>query len=196
MCIRDSLKEMIYPLATGRLWLKIPLLLRIRLTGRLPQGVMGRDLLHALIGKLGLEQCGGKIVEFGGEGAAAMALDDRITVCNLANCLGAVSALFDPEGASWEEDGESLSFPLEELEPCLAAPPSTADIRPLSQAAGLPVDLGLIGTCAGGGLGDMAAAAHILAGKKLPARKALYVVPSTKRIYQEAIRLGLSLIHI
>lgn len=184
------LKEMIYPLATGRLWLKIPPLLRIRLTGRLPQGVMGRDLLHALIGKLGLEQCGGKIVEFGGEGAAAMALDDRITVCNLANCLGAVSALFDPEGASWEEDGESLSFPLEELEPCLAAPPSTADIRPLSQAAGLPVDLGLIGTCAGGGLGDMAAAAHILAGKKLPARKALYVVPSTKRIYQEAIRLG------
>ena len=111
------LKEMIYPLATGRLWLKIPPLLRIRLTGRLPQGVMGRDLLHTLIGKLGLERCGGKIVEFGGEGAAAMALDDRITVCNLANCLGAVSALFDPEGASWEEDGKSLSFSLEELEP-------------------------------------------------------------------------------
>lgn len=184
------LKEMLSPLATGCLWLGVPPLLRIRLTGRLPQGVMGRDLLHTLVREAGLERCGGKIIEFGGPGAAAMALDDRVTVCNLANYLGAVSAVFDPEGASWEEDGETLTVPLERTEPCLAAPPSTANAKPLSQAAGLPVDLGIIGTCAGGGLGDMAAAAHILAGKKLPAGKTLYVIPSTKRIYEEAIRRG------
>lgn len=184
------LKEMLSPLATGCLWLEVPPLLRIRLTGRLPQGVMGRDLLHTLVREAGLERCGGKIIEFGGPGAAAMALDDRITVCNLANYLGAVSAVFDPEGASWEEDGETLTVPLEQIEPCLAAPPSTANVKPLSQAAGLPVDLGIIGTCAGGGLGDMAAAAHILAGKKLPAGKTLYVIPSTRKIYEEAIRRG------
>jgi len=96
------LKEMLYPLATGCLWLQIPPLLRIELTGKLRDGVMGRDLLHTLVAKAGLEKCSGKIIEFGGPGAASLPLDDRIAVCNLINYLGAVSAVFDPEGGPSE----------------------------------------------------------------------------------------------
>ena len=186
------LKEMLYPLATNNLWFEIPPLVRVELTGRLPDGIMGRDLLNYMIGMLGPERCCGKIIEFGGPGAQSLPLDDRITICNLINCLSAISGLFaqddePPDPAAYEE---WITIDLGSIEPYLAAPPAISHIIPLEKAVGTHVDMGIIGTCAGGGLRDIEMAARILNGKRIASNRSLYVIPSTVAIYQSAIQHG------
>lgn len=186
------LKEMLFPLATNHLWLEIPPLLRIDLKGHFQNGVMGRDLLHKIIRDVGLEKCGGSIIEFGGAGAVSMPLEDRISLCNLINTTSAISAVFDLDDEECDsgEYQDRIAIQLDDVEPYVAAPPSTANVMPLSQAAGTHVDMGIIGTCAGGGLRDIKMAATILRGRKIADGRSLYVVPATKHIYEEAIRLG------
>lgn len=187
------LKEMISPLATNELWLQIPEVLRFELTGKLPEGVMGRDLLHYLINYVGLDRAGGKILEFGGQGALDMPVDDRVTICNLCNYLAAVSAVFDIENTRDIDPSlvtETVTIDLSTITPWLAAPSSIDNVKPVEEVEGDTVDLGIIGTCAGGGLRDIEVAATILKGKKLPPHKNLYVVPSTKKIYLEAMSRG------
>ena len=147
------LKEMLRPLTQGLLWMEIPEVVRVELHGSFQPGVMGRDLLHTLVMELGLSRCSGKILEFGGPGARSMPLASRVTVCNLINYLGCVSAVFDPDADAQTENAysELIHLDLGCIEPCLAAPPSIANAVPLSKAAGTQIDIGIIGTCAGGG---------------------------------------------
>ena len=101
------LKEMLRPLTQGLLWMEIPKVVRVELHGSFQPGVMGRDLLHTLVMELGLSRCSGKILEFGGPGARSMPLASRVTVCNLINYLGCVSAVFDPDADAQTENAYS-----------------------------------------------------------------------------------------
>ena len=186
------LKEMLRPLTQGLLWMEIPEVVRVGLHGSFQPGVMGRDLLHTLVMELGLSRCSGKILEFGGPGARSMPLATRVTVCNLINYLGCVSAVFDPDADAQTENAysELIHLDLGCIEPCLAAPPSIANAVPLSKAAGTQIDIGIIGTCAGGGLEDLEAAAHVLSGRRLAPGRKLYISPATAAIQSEAIRRG------
>ena len=186
------LKEMLRPLTQGLLWMEIPEVVRVELHGSFQPGVMGRDLLHTLVMELGLSRCSGKILEFGGPGARSMPLASRVTVCNLINYLGCVSAVFDPDADAQTENAysELIHLDLGCIEPCLAAPPSIANAVPLSKAAGTQIDIGIIGTCAGGGLEDLEAAAHVLSGRRLAPGRKLYISPATAAIQSEAIRRG------
>lgn len=187
------LKEMVYPLATNKLWLEIPEVVRINLTGKLKPGVTGRDLLHMMIDTVGLNVTGGRIIEYGGPSAMKMELDDRITICNLSNYLAAVSGLFD---VSMETDLDKSAYSyvidinLCDVVPYIAAPSAISNVHPLADYKDEPIDLGIIGTCSGGGLNDLKLAAQILQGRQIKEGCKLFVVPSTNRIYEEAINLG------
>lgn len=185
--------EMIVSLVTGKIWMDAPPLYRIELTGALAPGVMGRDLLHYLVDRLGTLLFNGAVLEFYCNDSSGMTLDDKMVVCNLINYLGAFSALFVPPGQPRGGDDfyeDVISVDLSALEPYLGCPPAANHPAPLAGFLGTKVDLAIIGTCAGGGIHDIAAAAGILRGQRISAGVRLYVCPSTDQVFSQAVAQG------
>jgi len=89
--------DVLHTLATQTSILKKPPLMRIALSGRLGHGVTAKDLMLSVIRQLGIAGAAGCAVEFAGPVIAAMPMEGRFTVCNMAVELGARFALIAPD---------------------------------------------------------------------------------------------------
>ncbi len=85
----------------------------------------------------------------------------------------------------WELD-------LSTLEPMVAAPPRPDNVMPISRVAGIKVDQVYIGSCAGGRMEDLRAAANVIRGHKVHESARMIVVPTSQEIYSKASREGCS----
>jgi 3-isopropylmalate/(R)-2-methylmalate dehydratase large subunit len=109
--------ELTHVLATQTLVQHKPKRMRVSFEGALPAGVGAKDMILALIGKIGAAGGMGYAVEYAGAAIRALDLEGRMTVCNLSIELGAKIGMiapdaktFDyvkgrryaPEGALWE----------------------------------------------------------------------------------------------
>ncbi|MGH8616208.1 MAG: aconitase family protein, partial [Burkholderiales bacterium] len=80
-------------LATQCLWQKKPKTLRIRVDGALPPGVTAKDIVLAIIAKIGTAGATGHTIEFAGSTIRALSMEGRLTVCNMAIEAGARSGI-------------------------------------------------------------------------------------------------------
>ncbi|MDR1649383.1 MAG: 3-isopropylmalate dehydratase large subunit [Synergistaceae bacterium] len=184
--------EMAAVLATGRIWLKVPETVKISLNGALPPGVYARDVMTAVLGRLGPEGANYRSVEFQGSAADAMSLEDRIVCCVMSMEMGAKNALFvrRPDGDA--DYGRIEEFDISAMTPMAALPGLPTNAAPLSGIEGgrVKIDQAFIGSCAGGLLGDIEAAARVLEGRRVADGVRLLVIPATRRIYGEALKRG------
>lgn len=81
--------EMAHVLATGTLVAAMPKLMNVRIEGVLAPGVSAKDLILALIGKIGTAGATGHAIEFSGTAVAGLGIDARLTLCNMAIEAGA-----------------------------------------------------------------------------------------------------------
>src|SRR6185312_2175187 len=81
--------EVEHVLATQTLVQKKSKTLLVRCEGRLPAGVTAKDLVLAIIGKIGTAGGTGYAIEFGGSTIRALSMEGRMTVCNMAIEAGA-----------------------------------------------------------------------------------------------------------
>ena len=65
----------------------------VRVDGQLSPGVTAKDLILAIIGRIGTAGGTGYAIEFGGEGIQALSMEGRMTVCNMAIEAGARSGM-------------------------------------------------------------------------------------------------------
>src|SRR5947208_730642 len=75
----------------------------VRVDGRRPRGVTAKDLILAIIGKIGIAGGNGHVVEYAGEAIRALSLEGRMTVCNMSIEAGARAGMIAPD----EHDGRS-----------------------------------------------------------------------------------------
>lgn len=109
--------EIEHLLATQTLIYRVMRTMRVDVSGRLGPGVTAKDLVLALIRRIGADGAGGHVIEFTGEAISALGVEGRLTLCNMsveAAARGAIVApddtLFDylcgrpkvPTGARWE----------------------------------------------------------------------------------------------
>jgi len=196
-------------LVLGKHWLMVPETIQIRFEGQLAPGVMGRDVGLAIIDMLG-RKADYKVLEFTGPGAAMLDIDQRLTICNMSIEVGAKAAIFDApyEGevpaqyASVSREGYVTSDPdavfaqkitvdLSDLQPLIAGPPRPEVALPLSTFEGKPVTQVYIGSCAGGRIEDIRAAAKVMKGRHIAEGMRCFIVPSSTDIYKAALREGL-----
>jgi 3-isopropylmalate/(R)-2-methylmalate dehydratase large subunit len=90
-----------HALATGTLRVRRPSSMRIRLTGAPDPSVTAKDMALALLHQLGANGARGHIVEFAGPVVAAMPMEARLTLCNMATELGAFGAIIAPDATSF-----------------------------------------------------------------------------------------------
>src|SRR4030042_7195805 len=75
--------------ATGKIWLKVPEAIKINVNGKFQKYVTPKDLILAIIGKLGVEGAIYKSAELTGSTTRGMSVAGRMTLCNMAVGIGA-----------------------------------------------------------------------------------------------------------
>lgn len=91
--------------------------------------------------------------------------------------------------AECELEAEHL-YRAEDLEPYVACPHHVDNVVALSDLPKVKIDQAFIGTCTNGRLEDVAAAAEILAGKKIAQHARMLVIPASSQVLQECMELG------
>ena len=202
--------DMAAGMAAGETWFRVPGAMRIELTGRLRAGVVGKDLILHLIGEIGVDGARYLSLEFAGPGVAALSMDDRFTVANMAIEAGAKNGIFPVDdqtvdylkahGAKpprvFEADADAvyertLEIDLSRLEPLVAFPHLPSNVRPVRAAGEVEIDQAVIGSCTNGRLSDLRQAARVMRGRKVAAGVRCIVIPATQRIYLQAMEEGL-----
>ena len=202
--------EMASILGTGTMWIKVPETIRVVIDGTLPEGVMSKDIILRLIGDLGADGATYRALEFSGSTVESMTVASRMTMANMAIEAGAKCALFTPDekteaycGIKLDEYQKSLTgdddavymrtivYKAQEFEPVMACPSQVDKIRPVRELKGTPIDQVFIGSCTNGRLEDLVAAAQVLKGRKVADYVKLIVTPASRKIYRQAIELGI-----
>ncbi|UCX06243.1 3-isopropylmalate dehydratase large subunit [Shewanella glacialimarina] len=92
--------------------------MRVEVRGSVTDGVTAKDIVLAIIGKLGMDGGTGYVVEFCGDAITALSMEGRMTLCNMAIEMGAKAGMvapdqttfdylkgreFAPKGQDWEQ---------------------------------------------------------------------------------------------
>ena len=88
-----------HALATSSLRAQRPRTMRITLNGQLAPGVTAKDLALFLIARFGSRGGEGHVVEYAGSAVAALDVEARLTLCNMATEFGAFTAIIAPDDA-------------------------------------------------------------------------------------------------
>ena len=202
--------EMASILGTGTMWIKVPATIKVVIDGELPANVMSKDVILRLIGDLGADGATYRALEFTGSAVKNMSVASRMTIANMAIEAGAKCALFTPDEKTAEYceielndfqkslvgDGDAaylktMTYRGEDFVPVMACPSQVDKIRDVSTLEGTEIDQVFIGSCTNGRLEDLAAAAEVLKGKKVADYVKLIVTPASRKIYRQAIELGI-----
>lgn len=69
----------------------------VKVNGKLPLGVTAKDIILAIIGKIGHAGATGHVIEYAGEAISALSMEERMTVCNMSIEAGAKAGLIAPD---------------------------------------------------------------------------------------------------
>ncbi len=94
--------EVSHVLATQSLWQRKPKTMRIAVDGRLGSGVSAKDIVLAVIAKIGAAGAVGHVVEYAGSAIRDLSIEGRLTVCNMSIEAGARAGMIAPDDATFE----------------------------------------------------------------------------------------------
>ncbi|RKX24734.1 MAG: homoaconitase [Candidatus Zixiibacteriota bacterium] len=80
--------------ATGRTWWQVPPVARVALTGKLREGVSGKDVIIALCGHFNSDEVLNHAIEFAGDGVECLSIENRLAIANMTTEWGALVGLF------------------------------------------------------------------------------------------------------
>ena len=89
--------EMVHVLATQTLWQRKPATLRITVNGTPGFGVSAKDIILAIIAKIGVAGAAGHVIEYAGTAIAGMSMEARMTVCNMSIEAGGRAGMIAPD---------------------------------------------------------------------------------------------------
>lgn len=191
-------------------YLRMPRIWGVRLTGELPPWVSAKDVVLEMLRRHGVKGGLNRIVEYHGPGVATLSAMDRHVIANMGAELGATTTVFPADDAVREflraEDREDdfteiLPDPdasyddtdeidLSTLEPLIARPSSPDNVVPVREVAGTEVGQVVIGSSANPGLRDYAIAAHMVRGRQTNDAVSFDVNPSSREIFADLTKRG------
>ncbi|AHE66155.1 aconitate hydratase [Legionella oakridgensis] len=202
--------EVAMAIAGYPLYIKMPKVLGVKLTGALPPWVSAKDVVLEMLRRYDVKGCVGYIVEYYGEGLKNLSTMDRHVIANMGQELGATTTVFPSDEITREflksqgreqdwielkadknatyDKGEDID--LSSLEPLIAKPSSPGNVVPVSEIAGEEIYQAYIGSSANPGYRDFAIAAEIMKGRTVSPGVSLDINPSSRTILEELVRDG------
>lgn len=197
-------------LATGETWLRVPESIRVTLKGRPRPWVGAKDMILAVLGRLGVDGGTYRALEFDGEAVRELSIEGRLTLCNMAIEGGAKNGVVAADEVTRAYLAERTSRPgtyltadpdaryeraievdCDELDVQIAHPASPDAVTSIEVAAGVRVDQVFIGSCTNARLEDLRVAASVLAGRSVARHTRCIVLPATQDVWAAASREGL-----
>ena len=203
--------EVAMAMAGNQLYLKMPKVWGVELTGELPEWVSAKDVILEMLRRHKVDGGVGKIIEYFGSGLETLTAMDRHVIANMGAELGATSSIFPSDDniktylrthgreADWSEiladdDAEYDEYDkinLSELEPLIALPSSPGNVVPVSEVAGREIYQAMIGSSANPGLRDFAVAALMVEGKRVHDGVSFDINPTSRQVQENLIEMGL-----
>jgi aconitate hydratase len=192
------------------LYLTMPRIWGVRLTGELPPWVSAKDVILEMLRRHGVKGGTGRAIEYHGPGLASLTAMDRHVIANMGAELGATATVFPADEqvrAFLESQGRADSFTeitadpgagydetdeidLSQLEPLIAKPSSPGNVVPAAEAAGPQVHQVVIGSSANPGLRDFAVVAAAVRGRRAHPQVSFDVNPSSRQILADLTAMG------
>jgi len=94
--------EVGYVLATQTLLQRQPRNMEVRIDGVLPAGVTAKDIILAIIAKVGIGGATGHVLEYTGSAIRSLGMEERMTICNMSIEAGARAGLIAPDDTTFE----------------------------------------------------------------------------------------------
>ena len=193
------------------LYIAMPKVMGVLLTGRLPAWVSAKDVILEMLRRHGVDGGRGKIIEYFGPGLQYLSAMDRHVIANMGTELGATSTVFPSDEAVrrflatqqrsqvWREItadadagyDETDEIDLSTLEPLIALPSSPGNVVPVREVMGRPIYQAYIGSSANPGLRDFAVPALMVAGRQVPDHISFDVNPTSRQLIENMIAMGL-----
>jgi aconitate hydratase len=202
--------EVAMAMAGEPLYVTMPEIWGVRLTGALPPWVSAKDVILEMLRRHGVKGGAGRIIEYHGPGLGSLSAMDRHVIANMGAELGATTSVFPADGrvrAFLDGEGRGEDFAevtadpdaaydvtdeidLAVLEPLIARPSSPGKVVPVREAAGEPVHQVVVGSSANPGLRDFAVLAAIVDGRRVHPQVSLDVNPTSRQILADLTAMG------
>jgi aconitate hydratase len=203
--------EVALAMAGEPIYIKMPRVMGVRLTGALPDWVSAKDVILEMLRRHGVDGGFGKVVEYYGPGLNALSAMDRHVIANMGTELGATSSVFPSDetvrsflrSQGREEVWTSLipdadavydetdDIDLSGLVPLIALPGSPGNVVAVSEVAGREIYQAYIGSSANPGMRDFAVPALMVDEKQVHNRVSFDVNPTSRQILENLAHLGL-----
>jgi 3-isopropylmalate/(R)-2-methylmalate dehydratase large subunit len=197
-------------MATGDIWMKVPPTIKFVYSGKLGKWVTGKDLILHTIGDIGVDGALYAAMEFTGQAIAALSMDSRFTMANMAIEAGGKAGLFAVDRKTLQyvgmraprpfkiyqpdkdaEYARVVEYDVSQLEPQVAFPHLPSNTKPISKVGKIKIDQAVIGSCTNGRLEDIQVAAKLLKGRKVAPHVRCIIIPGSQQVYLDALRQGL-----
>lgn len=191
--------------------LRMPKIMGIKLTGRLPDWVSAKDIILEMLRRHTVKGGVGWILEYYGPGLDSLTAMDRHVIANMGAELGATTSVFPSDdavrvfleaqgrGADWapllvDPDAtydEYEEIDLSQLVPLIALPSSPDKVVPVREVAGREIYQSMVGSSANPGYRDFAIAALIVDGKQVSDHVSFDINPTSRQILEDLTTHGM-----
>jgi len=197
-------------LASGKNWFKVPETIKVIVKGKLPPCVYSKDIILHIAKDIGANGATYKSVEFYGETIAALSVDARLTISNMAVEMGAKAGLMEadnkvlkwvtghskrtPKPAQADIGARYIAvkeYDVSKLSPQVAKPHAVDNVSNVGELLDAKIDEAYLGTCTNGRFEDLEIAAKILRKNKVNPEVKFIIAPASKEIFLEASKKGL-----
>ena len=203
--------EVAMAMAGEPLFIRMPEIWGVELTGKLPPWVSAKDVILEMLRRHDVKGGVGRIIEYYGPGLDNLSAMDRHVIANMGAELGATTTVFPSDGEvrrflqlqqrgdDWTElvaDADATydveeQIDLSSLEPLIAKPTSPGNVVPVREVAGTEIYQAYIGSSANPGLRDFAVPALLLDGRRVAQGVSLDINPSSRETLQNLTNMGL-----
>ncbi|MDN5581325.1 MULTISPECIES: aconitate hydratase [unclassified Corynebacterium] len=204
--------EVAMAMAGEPLYVAMPGVWGVELTGELPDWVSAKDVVQEMLRRHGVKGGVGRVIEYHGPGLDGLTAMDRHVIANMGAELGATASVFPaddavrdyltavgrPDDATRIVADEGAAYDVTEhielgdLEPLIARPSSPGNVVPVREAAQDDEEVSqvVIGSSANPGLRDFAVVAEILAGHQASQGVSVDVNPTSREVLVDLIAGG------
>lgn len=191
------------------LYLKMPKVLGVRVTGKLPDWVSAKDVVLEMLRRYDVQGCRGMIIEYHGPGLENLSAMDRHVIANMGTEMGATTTVFPSDGEirrflksqDREKDWTQLvadegctydlydQLDLSSIEPLIACPSSPGNVVRVSEIEGTPISQAVVGSSANPGLRDFWIVSALLKGRRIHDGLSLDVNPTSRQMMENLVEM-------
>lgn len=194
--------DVAFAIAGEPMYLKMPKVLGVKLTGKLPDWVSAKDVVLEMLRRYDVKGCVGYVIEYYGPGLKELDTMDRHVIANMGTEMGATTTVFPADdeikkfmrqqeredewvellpdkGASYDKHDEIV---LDELVPLIAKPTSPGNVVPVSEIEGEKISQSYIGSSANPGYRDFWIASEMVKNRNIDDAVSFDINPTSRQI--------------